>query len=106
MSLLFLLYIIQGAKNLAKPPTLTEMLHATLEKAETEDSLSKEEKKDEEDNEAEKRGLKRKLDLKQNSDDQEGEVDSKGNGNGPNEMEKIKKAKNVGNPVCILLNLY
>ncbi|KAL8530640.1 hypothetical protein ACS0TY_007614 [Phlomoides rotata] len=87
---------LQGARTLAKPPMLSEILHATLEKAETEESLSKEEKKDEQPEEADKRGSKRKLDVEKNSDDQVVEADSnKANGNGPNEMEKIKKAKNL-----------
>lgn len=100
-SLLSVCCHFQGARDLAKPPTLTEIVHATLEKAKTEESLSKEENKDEqqeeeEDNEVDTRGLKRKLDPKECTEDQ-GEDSHKAKGKGrPNEMEKVKKAKNVG----------
>ncbi|KAL3647884.1 hypothetical protein CASFOL_008852 [Castilleja foliolosa] len=87
---------LQGAKDLAKPPTLTDILHATLEKAKTEE-ISKEESKseteEEKENEADKRGMKRKSDCKECTDD---EGDSrKANDEGPNEFEKIKRAKNI-----------
>ncbi|KAL3621608.1 hypothetical protein CASFOL_036520 [Castilleja foliolosa] len=90
-----------GAKDLAKPPTLTDILHATLEKAKTEENSSKEEHKSESEeeeeeengNEADKRGMKRKLDSKECTDDEEDSRNAKENG--PNELEKIKKAKNI-----------
>ncbi|KAL6500472.1 hypothetical protein OROHE_025838 [Orobanche hederae] len=81
---------LQGARDLAKPPTLTEIFHATLERSKTEENLSKEENKDEteegeegNDNEADKRGLKRKLDTKECTE------------KCPKEFEKMKKAKNA-----------
>ncbi|PIN25855.1 hypothetical protein CDL12_01407 [Handroanthus impetiginosus] len=93
---------LQGARNLAKPPTLTEIVQAALEKAKTEESLSKEENMDkhedqeeEEENEADKRGLKRKLDSKECTENQREENSDKVKGKGPNELEKMKKAKNL-----------
>ncbi|KAI3449632.1 hypothetical protein Pfo_006297 [Paulownia fortunei] len=97
---------LQGARDLARPPTLTEIVHATLQKVKTEESLSKEENKDEpeekeeeeeeeEDNEVDKRGLKRKLISKECTEDQGEEDSHKAKGKGPNELEKMKKAKNL-----------
>ncbi|KAL3644867.1 hypothetical protein CASFOL_010047 [Castilleja foliolosa] len=87
-----------GAKDLAKPPTLTDILHATLEKAKTEENSSRDEHKseieeEENENEADKRGMKRKLDSKECTDDEEDSCNAKEKG--PNELEKIKKAKNI-----------
>ncbi|KAK6164676.1 hypothetical protein DH2020_001540 [Rehmannia glutinosa] len=94
---------LQGARDLAKPPTLTEIVHATLEKAKTEkESLSKEDNKDqteeeEEDNVVDNRGLKRKLDNKECTEDQEEEEEDshESKRKGPNELEKFKKAKSI-----------
>lgn len=103
----------QGAKDLAKPPTLTDIVHAAIEeKAKTERSLVSEENQDEKqreeeeeesDNEVDKRGTKRKLDPKELAEEDQEEDSDKAEGKGSKEMEKIKKAKNVGNLFCILL---
>ncbi|KAL6564349.1 hypothetical protein OROMI_015799 [Orobanche minor] len=94
---------LQGARDLAKPPTLTEIFHATLERSKTEENLSKEENKDEtkeegeegKDNEVDKRGLKRKLDTKECTEDQDEEASHKVKEKCSKEFEKMKKAKNI-----------
>ncbi|KAL6516072.1 hypothetical protein OROGR_019377 [Orobanche gracilis] len=92
---------LQGARDLTKPPTLTEIFHATLRKSKTEANLLKEENKDEteegegNDNEADKRGLKRKLDTKECTEDQGEEASREVKEKGPKECEKMKKAKNI-----------
>ncbi|XP_057800855.1 uncharacterized protein LOC131016229 [Salvia miltiorrhiza] len=93
---------LEGARSLAKPPPLSEILHATIEKAKDGENPveeeSKGEKKQEDDN-IDNRGLKRKLDSGDCNDDQdqeEGEENSQeGKRKGSKEMEKIKKAKNL-----------
>lgn len=87
---------------------MSEIVHANLEKAKTEENLSKEESKDEQEEEDEaedKRGLKRKLDSKDCSEDQEEEDSQKAKGKSPNELERIKKAKNVGNLFCVFTSI-
>ncbi|KAL0435744.1 UNVERIFIED_CONTAM: hypothetical protein Sradi_0282300 [Sesamum radiatum] len=91
---------LQGARDLARPPTLSDIVHATLEKAKTKEKLSREDNKDgheeEEGDEAEEnRGLKRKLDSEDCSEDQEEDSSEKVKGKRPNELERIKKAKNL-----------
>ncbi|KAL6505130.1 hypothetical protein OROGR_024947 [Orobanche gracilis] len=91
---------LKGARDLAKPPTLTEIFHATREKSKTEENLSKEENKDEmeeeegegNDNEVDKRGLKRKLDTKECTEDQGEEASSKVKEKGPKEFERMKNS--------------
>lgn len=96
-----LVFIFKGARSLAKQPTLSEILHATIEKAkEGENSVegesSKADKKQEDEN-IDNRGLKRKLDSEECNDDQdEEETAHEANKKGSKDMEKIKKAKNVG----------
>ncbi|KAL3849866.1 hypothetical protein ACJIZ3_011748 [Penstemon smallii] len=70
---------LQGARDLSRPPTLTDIVHATLEKAKTEEKTLQQQQED--DIEEEKRGSKRKL-------DSDGEEDSQ-------ELGNIKKAKNL-----------
>ncbi|KAH6810836.1 hypothetical protein C2S51_024598 [Perilla frutescens var. frutescens] len=88
-----------GAKNLAKSPTLTEIVHATtLEKAKKEEESFKVESKREEEQEGDNvdnRELKRKLDSGECSDDQGEENSQEAKRKGSNEMKKIKKAKNL-----------
>ncbi|CAA0828107.1 Unknown protein [Striga hermonthica] len=91
---------LQGARDLAKPPTLTEILHATLENARTEEGISKEEinkdeTEEEDDNEADKRGLKRKLDTNQCTENQDEVGLLEAEQKIPNELEKIKRAKSI-----------
>lgn len=95
-------YILKGARNLAKPPTLSGILHATLEKARNDEKSVEEESKVEqkqEDGHVDARGLKRKLDSGESSDDQEEEKSQKGT----KEMKNIKKAKNVSTLFSIRL---
>lgn len=89
---------IQGARDLAKPPTLTDILHCTMEKASRENQ-SKEGKHegDEEKEETEEgnKGLKRKLD-ECSEDSQQDDDTKKENGQVLKHIGKFKKAKNVG----------
>ncbi|KAL2485866.1 hypothetical protein Adt_30622 [Abeliophyllum distichum] len=89
---------LQGAKDLAKPPTLTEVLEATLEKAKSEEDKSNYENKDEEEkakeSEENNRGLKRKLDSPECPQNQT-EDSQKENGQSPKELGQLKKAKNL-----------
>lgn len=90
---------IQGARDLAKPPTLTDILHCTMEKAKGGENQSKEGKHEggEEKDKSEERnkGLKRKLD--ECSEDSQQEDDTKKeNGQVLKQIGKFKKAKNVG----------
>lgn len=89
---------LQGARDLANPPTLTEILHCNLEKAKSEENH----KPDEEDVKGgiEKRALKRKFESQECSEDPnqgtEGDDDSKdGSLKGAKELGKLKKAKNL-----------
>ncbi|KAJ9543306.1 hypothetical protein OSB04_023013 [Centaurea solstitialis] len=79
---------LQGAKDLARPPTLSDVLHSSLEQAKRNQNSSKdEEEKEEEDDdqnlESNKRGLKRKLDPEEVSDENQ------------KEFGKLNRAKNI-----------
>lgn len=89
---------LQGARDLAKPPTLTDILHCTMEKAKGGENQSKEGKHEggEEKDKSEERnkGLKRKLD--ECSEDSQQEDDTKKeNGQVLKQIGKFKKAKNL-----------
>ncbi|XP_042057803.1 uncharacterized protein LOC121802244 [Salvia splendens] len=89
---------LEGARSIAKQPTLSEILHATIEKAkEGENSAEEESKADkkQDDDNIDNRGLKRKLDSEECNDDQDEETADEANKKGSKEMEKIKKAKNL-----------
>ncbi|KZV39583.1 hypothetical protein F511_02046 [Dorcoceras hygrometricum] len=87
---------LQGARDLARPPTLTEMVHATLEKAKSQETLSEENfNKEEMENDEEQRGLKRKLEESQVSAGEDSHHYCKEKGENLKELEKIKKAKNM-----------
>lgn len=91
---------LQGARNLAKPPTLTEILHCTMEKAKSGEDQSKDGKHEgdegKEESEDGNRGLKRKLDSEESSEDPQQDDDTKKeNGQVPKELGKFKKAKNL-----------
>uniref|UniRef100_A0A5B7B5A5 Uncharacterized protein n=1 Tax=Davidia involucrata TaxID=16924 RepID=A0A5B7B5A5_DAVIN len=74
----------QGARDLARPPTLTEIFHSTLEKAKSQEDESEEEGEG-------KRGLKRKCSEEEGDDDSQKE-----NERSPrDEGKKLKKAKNL-----------
>ncbi|XP_023738464.1 uncharacterized protein LOC111886449 isoform X2 [Lactuca sativa] len=79
---------LQGAKDLARPPTLSDVLHSSLEQAKRAQSSSKDEE-EEDDNESldpNRRGMKRKLDSEEASD--ENHDDTK-------EFGKLNRAKNI-----------
>lgn len=79
----------QGARSLAKPPTLTDIFHCNLEKSKGREEDPKKEDSDEQS----KKGLKRKLDGNEGSEGQEGNSHRE-NEQSPEEG-KMKKARNV-----------
>ncbi|KAK9282463.1 hypothetical protein L1049_005381 [Liquidambar formosana] len=80
---------LQGARDLAKPPTLTEIFHSSLKNSESrEEDSEKEENKEES-----KKGLKRKFDPNECFEDR-GEDLPKQSEQSPKEG-KLKKAKNL-----------
>ncbi|PSS14619.1 Centrosomal protein [Actinidia chinensis var. chinensis] len=82
---------LQGARDLARPPTLTEIYHSAIETAKNRDEEPEEAKEEEENRDSDegKRGLKRKLE-EQGDDSQKEETEK-----GPKEMGKLDKAKNL-----------
>lgn len=91
----------QGARDLSKPPTLTEILQCTLERAKNEQQPPPEEEEEEdeetkEENKEGKKGYKRKFDTRECSDQDQGDDSQKGNMKSSKEMENLNKAKNVG----------
>ncbi|KAF3945391.1 hypothetical protein ACB098_10G078300 [Castanea mollissima] len=81
---------LQGARDLAKPPTLTEIFQSNLK-----NSDSKEEDSEKHQNEAEmKSGLKRKYDHSHCSEDKEEDDSQKANEESLKDG-KLKKAKNI-----------
>lgn len=89
--MLTLFYYFQGARDLARPPTLSEIVHSTLENAKSKKRQSKDEQEGEkEEAEEGNRGLKRKIDSQESPEDT-----GKENGESPKELGKLKKAKNV-----------
>ncbi|KAI6695583.1 hypothetical protein NL676_023293 [Syzygium grande] len=83
---------LQGARDLAKPPTLTAIFHSNLKKSSDDSREIKRHSRDEEEEEEEKkRAEKRKFDPRNCSE----EGDSQGE-NGPSpKLAKLKKAKNL-----------
>lgn len=85
------LLCLQGARDLAKPPTLTEIFQGHLK-----DSESKAEDSEKDQIEAElRKGLKRKFDRAHSSEAEE-EESQKANDEQILKDGKLKKAKNVG----------
>ncbi|GLT52743.1 hypothetical protein SLA2020_260650 [Shorea laevis] len=80
---------LQGARDLAKPPTLTDILHSHMKNTEDKEEGSKL-KQDEEEK---KKGVKRKFDPSECSDDK-GDDSEKENEKNPKTMT-MKKAKNL-----------
>ncbi|GLU07541.1 hypothetical protein SLE2022_244960 [Rubroshorea leprosula] len=80
---------LQGARDLAKPPTLTDILHSHMKNTEDKEEGSKQ-KQDEEEK---KKGVKRKFDPSECSDDK-GDDSEKENEKNPKTMT-MKKAKNL-----------
>ncbi|KAK2976285.1 hypothetical protein RJ640_019768 [Escallonia rubra] len=77
---------LQGARELCGPPTLSEIVHSTLEKDKSK------EKESEEESEEGHRGIKRKFDSQECSDEEKEESEEE---NGQKELGKLKKAKNL-----------
>ncbi|KAL4312585.1 hypothetical protein GQ457_01G053230 [Hibiscus cannabinus] len=76
---------LQGARELAKPPTLTDIFHSNLKNSEPKEGLEVEEES--------KIGLKRKFDHSECSDDNDSHKESKQSPRNNNKM--MKKAKNL-----------
>ncbi|CAA3002053.1 Hypothetical predicted protein [Olea europaea subsp. europaea] len=90
---------LQGAKYLARPPKLTEILQATLEKARSEEKLKNENIDEEDEDEAKeseetRRGLKRRLDSPECPESQTEDSHNQ-NAQSPKELGQLKKAKNL-----------
>ncbi|KAK3023100.1 hypothetical protein RJ639_043115 [Escallonia herrerae] len=77
---------LQGARELGGPPTLSEIVNSTLEKDKSK------EKESEEESEEGHRGIKRKFDSQECSDEEKEESQE---ANGQKELAKLKKAKNL-----------
>jgi hypothetical protein len=96
----FSLLRLQGARDLAKPPTLTEIFQSNLK-----NSDSKEVESEKQETGAElKQGMKRKFDHSHSSEDSEDDS-QKANEQQSLKDGKLKKAKNVGSrfsPVSLL----
>lgn len=73
---------------------MAEIVQGTLEEAKTKEKQQEEEEEETESGES-KRGLKRKLDSQECSEDHQGEGSKKENGQSPKELGKLNKAKNV-----------
>lgn len=80
----------QGAKDLAKPPTLTDIFHSNLKNSESKEEDSTRQQHQEEN----KKGVKRKFDSNESSDDH-GHDFQKEIIPSPKD-KKMNKAKNVG----------
>ncbi|KAK8630710.1 hypothetical protein V6N13_079491 [Hibiscus sabdariffa] len=76
---------LQGARELAKPPTLTDIFHSNLKNSEPKEGLEVEEES--------RIGLKRKFDHSECSDDNDSHKESKQSPRNNNKM--MKKAKNL-----------
>lgn len=87
LSLFF--YCFQGARDLAKPPTFTDIFHSNLNNSENKEEDSRKQQHQE----GNKKGLKRKFDSNESSDDQ-GDDSQKKDGPSPKD-KRMKKAKNV-----------
>ncbi|XVE77779.1 hypothetical protein DITRI_Ditri13aG0090200 [Diplodiscus trichospermus] len=82
---------LQGARELAKPPTLTDIFHSNLKNSEAKEEDPKP-KRTEEDI---KIGLKRKFDSSECSDENKGDDLQKENEQSPKNKKMMKKAKNL-----------
>lgn len=85
---------LQGVRELAKPPTLSEILHSNLKAEEIQ-----RQQKEEEEEEEESKGKKRKHE----SDDELKDDSSNEDEKRPKEGKIMKRAKNVSLSVCLLL---
>ncbi|XP_021280364.1 uncharacterized protein LOC110413747 [Herrania umbratica] len=82
---------LQGARELAKPPTLTDIFHSNLKNSEAKEEDPKQKRKEEDS----KIGVKRKFDSSELSDDNKGDDSQKENEQSPKDKKMIKKAKNL-----------
>ncbi|KAK9206690.1 hypothetical protein WN943_016969 [Citrus x changshan-huyou] len=80
---------LQGARDLAKPPTFTDIFHSNLNNSENKEEDSRKQQHQE----GNKKGLKRKFDSNESSDDQ-GDDSQKKDGPSPKD-KRMKKAKNL-----------
>ncbi|KAL8224890.1 hypothetical protein R6Q57_017447 [Mikania cordata] len=77
---------LQGAKDLARPPTLSDVLHSSLQQAKTIQYSSNEGKEEDQNIDSNKRGTKRKLDPDESSEETR---------DNPKEFGKLNQAKNI-----------
>ncbi|XWS36295.1 hypothetical protein CRYUN_Cryun20dG0073500 [Craigia yunnanensis] len=84
---------LQGARELAKPPTLTDIFHSNLKNSEAKEEDPKQKRIEEES----KIGLKRKFDSSECSDENKGDDSQKENVQSPKNKKMMKKAKNEEN---------
>ncbi|KAH7577534.1 hypothetical protein ACOSP7_001536 [Xanthoceras sorbifolium] len=83
---------LQGARVLAKPPTLTEIFQSNLKKSE---SKEEEDSRNQQNQEEKKKELKRKFDSSENSDDQGEDSQKEKESDPPKDKRMMKKAKNL-----------
>ncbi|XWS31583.1 hypothetical protein CRYUN_Cryun23aG0088800 [Craigia yunnanensis] len=82
---------LQGARGLAKPPTLTDIFHSNLKNSEAKEEEPKQKRIEEES----KIGLKRKFDSGECSDENKGDDSQKKNEQSPQNKKIMKKVKNL-----------
>ncbi|CAN1729145.1 hypothetical protein LINPERHAP1_LOCUS512 [Linum perenne] len=82
-------HALQGARSLAEPPSLTELLHGKINSS---DDESRQGRNDEEEG---KTGLKRKFEAYESDDTSIGEGNNDETQNDKNSTNKLKKAKNL-----------
>lgn len=95
----FSLLRLQGARDLAKPPTLTEIFQSNLKNSDSKE----EESEKQETGVGLKQGMKRKFDHSHSSEDNED--DSQKANEQSSKDGKLKKAKNVGSTFLFSLLL-
>lgn len=90
---LYCVLFLKGARELSKPPTLTDIFHSNLKNSEAKEEDSKQKRIEEEDS---KIGGKRKYDSNECSDENEGDDGSqKENELSPKNKKTMKKVKNL-----------
>ncbi|KAL8100818.1 uncharacterized protein LOC141682444 [Apium graveolens] len=89
-------FALQGARDLSRQPTLSEIVHSTLENTETEEKQlkDKQEEKEEETN-GSSRGLKRKVDSQERAENEGEDNTVTEDRQGLKELGKFKKCKNI-----------
>lgn len=94
-----LLCYYQGARNLAKPPTLTEIFLSNLKNSE-EEGKHEDLKQSQEEKQESQKSLKRKYDPEDCSDCQVDDSHTQKE-ESPKEKKMMKRAKNVGFSLCL-----